>query len=325
MNIARGDGFEVLCVGEGLAVALPLGDLASDAEPPRLAVHTGGAEGNVALHLAAQGISVAWASRVGADPFGRKVRADLDRGGVDVSSVLVDPEHVTGMYVKDTLPDGGSVMHYYRANSAASHLSPADVARFPLDRVDWVHVSGITAAISDSAAEMVGALIAGCRNHGVSVSFDVNFRARLWPVAQAAEPLAGIAREADLVFVGLDEAQELWGTPTATDVFDLLDSVPLVVVKDGAVGASELSRRGPAPTTTFVATPAASPVELIGAGDAFAGGYLAGLIRGEAPRDRLLRGHASAAWTIGSRDDVRPGHSPAPFAPATDSPERTAT
>lgn len=325
MNTARPDAFEVLCVGEGLAVTLPLGDLASDAEPPRLAVHTGGAEGNVALHLAAQGVSVAWASRVGADPFGRKVIADLDRGGVDISSVLVDPEHVTGMYVKDTRPGGGSVMHYYRANSAASHLSPADVARFPLDRVGWVHVSGITAAISATAAEMVDALIAGCREHGVSVSFDVNFRARLWPVSQAAEPLARIARQADLVFVGLDEAQELWGTPEATDVFHLLDAVPLVVVKDGATGAHEMARSGTHAAATFVATPAVEPVELIGAGDAFAGGYLAGLIREEAPRDRLSRGHASAAWTIGSRDDVRLGHRAAPFAPATDSPERTAT
>lgn len=325
MNTARSDRLEVLCVGEGLAVALPLGDPASGAEPARFAVHTGGAEANVALHLAAQGISVAWASRVGADPFGRKVVADLDRGGVEISSVLVDPEHVTGMYVKDTAPGGGSVMHYYRANSAASHLAPADVARFPLDRVGWVHVSGITAAISASAAQMVDALVAECRARGVSVSFDVNFRARLWSVAQAADPLARIARQADLVFVGLDEAQELWGTPEATDVFDLLDAVPLVVVKDGAVGAHEMSRRGTHPTTTFAATPAVEPVEFIGAGDAFAGGYLAGLIRGEAPRHRLLRGHASAAWTIGSHDDVRPGHRPAPFMPATDSPERTAT
>lgn len=312
---------EVLCVGEGLAVAYPISDLASAAEPARLSVHTGGAEANVALHLAAQGIAAGWVSRVGADPFGRKVLADLERGGVDVSNVLVDPRYVTGMYLKDTRPDGGSVMHYYRANSAASHMDVTDVARFPLDRVNWVHVSGITAAISSSAAAMVGSLLEDCRARGVSVSFDVNFRPRLWPAEAAATPLLDIARRADVVFVGRDEAAELWGTTEARDVLDLIDAAPIVVVKDGEIGAYEIDRRGPAPDLTFVATPAAEVVEVIGAGDAFAGGYLAGLLRGEGARHRLLRGHASAAWTIGSCDDVRPGHRPAPFNAPTDSSE----
>ncbi|GAB3602997.1 sugar kinase [Microbacterium aureliae] len=304
---------EVLCVGECLAVVYPITDIASADEPARLAVHTGGAEGNVALHLAAQGISVAWTSRVGADPFGRMVLAHLARGGVDVSNVLVDPRHVTGMYVKDVRPDGTSVMHYYRSNSAASHMGAADVARFPLDRTQWVHVSGITPAISRDAAAMVEALIADCRIRGVSVSFDVNFRPRLWPVEDAAPHLLELARRADVVFVGRDEAAELWGATQAADVFDLIAEAPIVVVKDGDVGASEIDRRGPTAESTFVATPTAEVVEVIGAGDAFAGGYLAGLLRGEDAAHRLRRGHAAAAWTIGSWDDVRPGHTPAPF------------
>jgi 2-dehydro-3-deoxygluconokinase len=204
-------------------------------------------------------------------------------------------------------------MHYYRSGSAASHMDAGDVDRLQLDGTGWVHVSGITAAISPSAARMVDALIDACRDRGVSVSFDVNFRARLWSVADAAGRLRGIAQRADLVFVGRDEAEELWGTPHAGDVFALLDRPPLVVVKDGAVGAHELDRRGAEPAATFEPTPPVEVVEAIGAGDAFAGGYLAGLIRGEDARHRLRRGHASAAWTIGSWDDVRPGHRPAPF------------
>ena len=311
-DVAAIHRLDVLCIGEALAVAYPIGDLASSAEP-RLAVHTGGAEANVALHLAAQGLRVGWTSRVGADPFGRKVLADLRRGGVDVSTVFVDDAHATGLYLKDTRPDGGTFMHYYRAGSAASHLDVGDVERFPLARTAWVHVSGITAAISLTAAAMVDAVIDACRATSTSVSFDVNFRPRLWSAADASEPLLALAQRADLVFVGRDEAQDLWGAPRADDVFALLDAPSVVVVKDGAVGAHEIDRRDTAPTITFAPTPPVEVVEVIGAGDAFAGGYLAGLLRGEAPLERLLRGHASAAWTIGSWDDVRPSHRPAPF------------
>lgn len=312
-QMASSERLDVLCVGEGLAVTYPAEDLAS-AEHPRLVVHTGGAEGNVALHLAAQGMRVGWASRVGADPFGRMVVADLARGGVDVSTVHVDDVHVTGMYLKDTRPDGRTFMHYYRSNSAASYMDVEDVGRFLVGRAAWVHVSGITVAISRSAARMIDALIDACRAEGANISFDVNFRPRLWSAAEAADGLLAIAQRADLVFVGRDEAEDLWATAQAEDVFALLDRPALVVVKDGEFGAYEIDRRGDLPATAFEPTPSVDVVEVIGAGDAFAGGYLAGLLRGEDASSRLRRGHASAAWTIGSWDDVRPGHQPAPFA-----------
>ena len=311
------DQLDVLCVGEALAVIHPVGDLVSS-DQPRLVVHTGGAEANVALHLAAQGLRVGWTSRVGADPFGRKVLADLERGGVDVSTVLVDDAHATGLYLKGARPDGATFMHYYRANSAASKMSVDDVKHFPLSHTGWVHVSGITPAISHSAAAMVDALIDACRAASVAVSFDVNFRHRLWGAADASQSLLEVAQKADLVFVGRDEAESLWGTPHADDVFALLDRPSIVVVKDGDVGAHEIDRRGATSSVTFVPTPSVTVVEIIGAGDAFAGGYLAGLLRDEASPARLVRGHASAAWTIGSWDDVRPGHRPAPFPPLYD-------
>lgn len=288
-------------------------DLASS-DSAHLTVRTGGAESNIALHLAAQGIRTAWSSRVGDDPFGRKVLADLKRGGVDIASVRVDEERPTGMYLKASRADGSTVMHYYRTGSAAAHMDAADIEGLPLDEVSWVHVSGITVAISPTAALMVDALMGACRARGVSVSFDVNFRPRLWSADQAADALQRVARRADLVFVGLDEASDLWGTASAEDVFATVDTPSIVVVKDADVGAFEVDRRGTVDVRTFESTPQVDVVEVIGAGDAFAGGYLAGLIRGEGAEARLRRGHAAAAWVIGSWDDARPGHRPAPFA-----------
>ena len=313
--MSKGDRtLEVLCVGEALAVTYPPEDLVRSRRS-RLVVQTGGAESNVALHLASQGVATAWASRVGDDPFGRKVTSDLERGGVDVAWVQTDDAHSTGMYLKDTRADGSTFMHYYRSGSAAAHMDAGDVARFPVARATWVHVSGITSAISPSAARMVDALVDACREHEVAVSFDVNFRPRLWSSEVAAAPLLTLAQRADLVLVGLDEADDLWGAASAADVFELVDVPSLVVVKDGASGATEIDRRGGASILTFEPTPPVDVVEVIGAGDAFAGGYLAGLLRGEAARARLRRGHDVAAWTIGSWDDVRPDYEAKPFAP----------
>lgn len=311
-----GHPLEVLCVGEALAMTYAPDDLASS-DNAHLTVRTGGAESNVALHLAAQGIRTAWGSRVGGDPFGRKVLADLKRGGVDTSSVRVDEGRPTGMYLKASRADGSTEMHYYRTGSAAAHMDAADIEGFPVNQVPWVHVSGITVAISPTAALMVDALIGACRDRGVSVSFDVNFRPRLWSADQAAGALLRVAQQADVVFVGLDEASDLWGTASMDDVFTSIDAPSIVVVKDAGVGALEVDRRGSVDVRTFERTPPVEVVELIGAGDAFAGGYLAGLIRGECAEARLRRGHAAAAWVIGSWDDFRPGHRPAPFVRAS--------
>jgi 2-dehydro-3-deoxygluconokinase len=232
-------------------------------------------------------------------------------GGVDTTHVIVDGDHPTGMYVKETHEDG-STMHYYRAGSAASFLDLADVHDLPIGHVRWVHVSGITPAISDRASRAVDALFDACASTGARVSFDVNFRPRLWERDIAAARLFDLAQRADVVLVGRDEAQDLWGTSTAEQIFDLITDPSIVVVKDGEFGATEHDRSSD-PRTTFEATPLADVVEVIGAGDAFAGGYLAGLIRGESSRHRLSRGHAAAAWTIGSADDARAGHVPEPF------------
>lgn len=310
------DSLEVLCIGEALAV-LHTSDEWDDAVRPQFHIRTGGAESNVALHLAVQGIEAGWFSRVGDDPFGRMVTSDLAKAGVDVSRVAVDAARPTGMYVKDVTGDGAAVMHYHRAGSAASHLRAEDLERLPIGLVSWVHISGITTALSHTASEMVDALFDACKAAGTQVSFDVNFRPRLWERDRAAVRLRHLAQRSDLVLVGRDEAEDLWGTRSPQDVFDHLNGPRLIVVKDAGVGATELDRSTRL-GQTFVATPPVDVVELIGAGDAFAGGYLAGLIRGESSHRRLMRGHESAGWTIGSSDDARPGHVARPFCTDTE-------
>ncbi|WP_327696081.1 sugar kinase [Streptomyces sp. NBC_00459] len=295
-------GPEVVCLGESMAVLGPV-----DASPLRrqtqLSLGVGGAESNVACGLVALGHRVAWVGRVGADPLGRRVLDELAGRGVDVSAVETDPERPTGVYFKDPAPDGTRT-YYYRRDSAATLMGPG-LARLPLlASARLLHVSGITAALSDSCAELLAALVVRRAVPGPLVSFDVNHRPALWrhrPAGAAPAALLDLARAADIVFVGRDEAEALWDTGKPEEIRDLLRPARVIVVKDAGHGATSYGADG---TEIFVPTPASRVVERIGAGDAFAAGYLAALLEDRDAAEGLHLGHRMAAATLGTREDV---------------------
>nr|WP_223169475.1 sugar kinase [Microbacterium sp. MF43] len=284
----------LLAAGETMAMIAPV-----VAEPFETAVafrvEAGGAESNVAVHAAALGVSARWFSRLGEDAIGRRVVRQLKGRGVDVRDVVLDPARPTGVYVKDP----GRAVGYYRRGSAASHLSPNDALRLDLAWADVLHLSGITPALSASAARFVDHAILRARAAGVAVSFDVNHRPALWGWSEAARALAPLARRADVVFVGQDEAERLWGVRTPEEVRALFPDVPELVVKDADVGATVFSRDG----QVFEASRAVEVVEPVGAGDAFAGGYLAARLSHAPLAERLRAGHERAAATLATTSD----------------------
>lgn len=284
----------LLTVGETMAVLTPR-ERESVVDAEHFRVDAGGAESNVAAHAAHAGVSARWFGLLGDDALGRRVHRIIAGRGVDVSTVGWDHDAPTGMYVKDP----GAEVAYFRAGSAASRLSPQHAERIRLDDVAVLHLSGITPALSGSAAAAVDIVIERARANGIVVSFDVNHRPALWSAEAAADTLLELARRADLVFVGLDEAARLWGVRSASDLrIELPASV--VVVKDGAIGATLLE---PGSADIFVPAPPVEVVEEVGAGDAFAGGYLASLMRGESPAARLAAGHARAGLALTSTSD----------------------
>lgn len=292
----RTEPLDVLAIGETMVMLAPEHSLPLS-EATELRLDIGGAESNVAMHLASSGHAVAWASRVGDDPFGHRILARIAAADVDVSMVTIDPDAPTGLYVKD--PTEARV-HYYRANSAASRMSVEWLAGLPLASTRFVHISGITPALSKSCAAMVDAVISVAQENGSLVSFDVNYRAPLWPVETAAPLLRDLAQRADIVLVGRDEAENLWGTTTAMDVRRFLPGAARLVVKDGEVGATEFL----GDEETFVPSPEVTVVEPVGAGDAFAAGYLSALVSNGGSREALEQGHARAAIALGSMLDV---------------------
>lgn len=271
-------------------------------------VTAGGAESNVASHLASMGFDTIWLSRLGDDALGDRILESLASRKVDISKVTRDPRHQTGVYFKDPAPAGRRAVSYYRAGSAASRMTPLDYEAWPFAEATLVHTSGITAALSASCDALVERVIDRSTDVGYIMSFDVNYRPALWWTKDvAAARILHLGRKCDIVLVGLDEAQELWGVSTAEQVADLFSSVPSVVVKDGAIEAVEILQYTNRPRTIVrVAAHRVDVVEAIGAGDAFAAGFLGGFLRGDAPEVRLSAGHDRAAWTLGSLHDYRP-------------------
>jgi 2-dehydro-3-deoxygluconokinase len=259
-----------------------------------------GAESNVAMYLADHGIDARLVSRLGDDAFGRRARSRVRASGVNVDGVRTDPARPTGLLFKDPVASGSTVVSYYRRGSAASAMGPDVLEEEVMRTADLWHFTGITPALSVTCRELVEAALG---RHRPAVSFDVNYRPALWSQAPAAL-LRRLAQAADIVFVGLDEAQALWGEDLRDpgDVRALLPRPRVLVVKDGARAA----------TAFFGASRACVPalavrvIEPVGAGDAFAAGFLAGLLRGE-PAQRCLRlGHVTAACALSVTGDHGP-------------------
>jgi 2-dehydro-3-deoxygluconokinase len=294
------DAAEVICCGETMVLLTPA-DAGSLGQAELLRVTIAGAESTVAQYLSNLGHHCAWISRVGRDPFGERIVATLTAQGVGTAFVRYDADLPTAVFFKDPAP-AGSRVYYYRKGSAAAALSAADVAAVPLAGTRLVHLTGITPGLSPSCAETVEELFGLARRAGALVSFDINYRPGLWPPEQAAPVLRGLAERADVVLVGRDEGETLWGARTAADIRDLLKACPVLVVKDADVGATEF--RGE--VVTFEPALDVEVIEPVGAGDAFAAGYLSGLLRDMTPARRLQLGHRLASRALRSLDDYVP-------------------
>ncbi|MEV0493135.1 sugar kinase [Streptomyces atratus] len=300
---------DVVCVGESMVTFLPSqpGRLA---DVPSFGRAIGGAESNVACALAAAGHRAKWVGRVGADGFGDHLVDAISAYGVDTSAVRRDPDRPTGIYFR-TAADRATGTHevaYYRAGSAASAMSPATVAYEDLLDARILHLTGITAALSADCLSLLRSLTEP-RPDRPLISFDVNHRPHLWRRGdEGPGVLLDLARRADLVFVGEDEAEEAWGLRGADAIREALPEPAVLVVKRGSQGVTVFSGRRPElrssvagradSSVTTVPALHVDVVAAVGAGDAFAAGFLSATLRGLPVRDRVRHGHLMAAAVL---------------------------
>jgi 2-dehydro-3-deoxygluconokinase len=299
---------EVVTLGECLAsfVAADAGPLA---EARGFTRHIAGAEANVAVGLARLGHAVAYIGRIGGDGFGTAILRALRGEGVDVRHLTIDDSGRTGVMFRERRVLGAMDVVYHRAGSAGSRLTPEDVVRAVDDGVfegiRWLHLTGITPALSDTARAATTRALEEGRRTGATVSLDVNMRRRLWSDEQAAPLLRDLASRVDVVFGSTDELALVAGADLDSEPDQLVAAVAAtgprtVVVKlgrDGALGRDgETSTAQPGIAVTDVVDP-------VGAGDAFCAGFIAGRLDGVDLTTALRMGNACGALAVAASGD----------------------
>jgi 2-dehydro-3-deoxygluconokinase len=262
-----------------------------------------GAESTVAIAVARLGGSARWAGVVGDDEVGRLVTRVLRAEGVAIDRVALVPDVPTGLLLKERRSAGVARVVYYRRGLAGSRLSPEHVRREDVADATYLHLSGITPALSASARDAVLTALDLAGQEHTRVCVDVNYRSRLWTTEEARPVLAALVARADVVLATADEVAMLEGEPVddpAEAAARLAAYGPsLAVVKLGAAGAvawdnGEVRRVVPLPVEV---------VDPVGAGDSFAGGLLADLAAGRPPHTALRTAAAVAAVNVACTGD----------------------
>lgn len=292
---------DVVTLGECMAVLYPPDPVTLD-EARTLLLDVGGAEANLSIALARLGHTARFISRLGDDPFGRRVRAVLAAEGVDTSALMVDAGAPNGVFFREWLADGARRVYYYRAGSAASRLTPGDLTSDQFAGARILHLTGITPALSSSCAAACIRAIELARAAGALVSFDPNFRPRLWSAVQARETLLPLMRAADIILMGHEDAQALLGSGDDQEALTAAAALGarIVVLKRAERGALALvdGQRFEAP-----ATPATRVIDPVGAGDGFDAGFLAGQLRGWGISESLTLGARVGAAAVAALGD----------------------
>jgi 2-dehydro-3-deoxygluconokinase len=257
---------DILAIGEAL-VELNQPDDGAPFKPG-----FGGDTSNAMIAAARCGARTGYFTAVGTDQFGESLAALWKGEGVDASRIVVSGGAHTGLYFVTHGPDG-HVFSYMRAGSAASRLTEADAPADAIRSARILHVSGISQAISSSAADLVFAAIDIARKAKVLVSYDTNLRLKLWPLRRARAITHEAMRSADIALPSLDDATQLTGRSQPEAILDFYLGLGARVValklgKEGSAVATPERRERLAPHRV-------QAVDATGAGDAFDGAFLA--------------------------------------------------
>lgn len=292
---------QVTTLGEALVVMDPLseGPLRHVA---RFEKHFGGAEFNVAVGLSRLGHRAGWAGVLGDDEFGREILAFARGEEVDVSRAALDPRAPTGLYFKERRALDRLRVYYYRAGSAASRLRFEDLDLDYLLSSTFLHLTGITAALSESCQDLIERLVLSANERNVPVSFDANVRWRLFDGRDPRETLKPLVDRADLLFLSEEEAELLLGGSDAESIRQARQKMRAeTIVVHRADGAFAVEEDGIAERAGYEV----KVVDTVGAGDAFVAGFLAGRLRDWETGECLEMANACGACAVTVPGDLK--------------------
>ena len=291
---------QLLCLGEPL---FELNQLPPDAQGRALYLEGhGGDTSNAAIAASRAGARVGYISAIGQDAAGESFQKLWAAEGVDASTVTVRADAPTGLYLVTHGPQGHDFT-FYRTGTAASRMTPEALPEAALRAARMLHVSGISQAISTSACDTAFAAMQIARDAGVTVSYDTNLRRRLWPVKRAAATIHAALELADISLPSLDDATHLTGLDEPEAIVDFyLKLSPLVVLKMGKDGVIVADRQGRQRIPGFKV----KAVDATGAGDTFAGNFLARTLAGDTPQQAARYANAAAALATTGYGAVAP-------------------
>ncbi len=264
-----------------------------------LELKIGGAESNVAIALSRLGVSAGWVGYLGDDEPGQFVLDRIRAEGVDVSEVRRPPGSTTGLYLREKLATGVRA-YYYRRNSAAFAMGPQSFDPGYLSGARFLHLTGITPALSADCREFVLWAAREAREGGARVSFDVNYRSKLWSPQEARGFVEELLPRVDLFFAGDEETRALWGRDDEELLRELAAAGPReVVLKKGEEGSVTVLGGEVLEQPAFPVL----EVDPVGAGDAFVAGYLAGQLWGLGTEERLRVANVMGALSVATLGD----------------------
>jgi 2-dehydro-3-deoxygluconokinase len=264
-----------------------------------LELKIGGAESNVAIALSRLGVSAGWVGYLGDDEPGQFVLDRIRAEGVDVSGVCRPPGSTTGLYLREKLVTEVRA-YYYRRGSAASTMAPGAFDHGYLEGAEFLHLTGITPALSADCREFVFWAAREAREGKTRVSFDVNYRSKLWSPQEARSFVEELLPHVDLFFAGDEEIRALWGRDDEELLRELAGMGPReVVLKKGEEGSVAVLGGEVLEHPAF----AVLEVDPVGAGDAFVAGYLAGHLWDLGAKERLRVANAMGALSVATLGD----------------------
>ena len=267
-------------------------------------VTVGGAESNVAAVASRLGRETGWLSKLPDTPLGRRVTGELRRDGVDPAVCWTDEGRVGTYYLESGDPPRGTDVVYDRADSAVTTVQPAELDTERVAAADVFHTSGITPALSEATAETTDRLLSIATEAATTVSFDLNYRSKLWSHAAARETLEPLLADVDLLFAPQRDTESVLGIDAAAPEMarELASTygIETVVVTMGGDGALALDEGELFEQSVYPA----SNRRPIGTGDAFVGGFLASWLEAGEIDTALSWGAATAALKRSIPGDV---------------------
>lgn len=265
-----------------------------------LDIQIGGAESNAAIALARQGKRTAWWSRLPDNPLGYNVANTLRMYGVDVSGVRFEGKRLGTYFVEFGSPPRPTQVIYDRADSAASQMRPEDFDWTLLRQTRWLHLTGITPALSESCLETTRRALHEARNARIPISFDLNYRAKLWSPEQAAPVYDELAGRSTVVIAALRDVKLMYGDGiTARDLHQRWNGA-VVVLTNGAAGSDAYNGKTDYHADAFKV----ETVDRVGAGDSFDAGLICALLDGKPLGEALRYGNALAALKMTLHGDI---------------------